>query len=187
MQARTGSYNVSRRAREAHEEKRTDFLTDVFSSFINLTRNEEAPIWEQGRTQDPNNRDRLFKSSWRLFGLFRALDDETMQECVSCMKVRRYSDAAATVLMHIFVLKYDFKELHRCNHLPKVRPLSKEDLLAQRCTSWTWGLRASQLSKMTHKLEAHNTTHALVLPTLQTRLCFSSQECVKSKTTSLLT
>ena len=29
---------------------------------------------------------------------------------------------------------------------------------------------------MTLKLEAHNTKHALVLPTLQTRLCFSSQE-----------
>jgi hypothetical protein len=92
MQGHTGSYNVSRRAHEAHEEKRTDFLTDVFSSFINLTRNEEAPIWEQGRTQDPNNRDRLFKSSWRQFGLLSCLDDETMQECVSCMKVRRCCD-----------------------------------------------------------------------------------------------
>jgi hypothetical protein len=29
---------------------------------------------------------------------------------------------------------------------------------------------------MTLKLEAHNTKHALVLPTLQTRLFFSSQE-----------
>ena len=119
MQGCTGSYNGSRRAHEAHEEKRTDFLTDVFSSFINLTRNEEAPIWEQGRTQDPKNRDRLFKSSWRQFGLLSCLDDETMQECVSCMKVRR----CCTVLTHIFVLqRMTFKELHRCNHLPKVQP-----------------------------------------------------------------
>jgi hypothetical protein len=92
MQGCTGSYNGSRRAHEAHEEKRTDILTDVFSSFINLTRNEEAPIWEQGRTQDPKNRDRLFKSSWRQFGLLSCLDDETMQECVSCMKVKRCCD-----------------------------------------------------------------------------------------------
>jgi hypothetical protein len=169
MQGCTGSYNGSRRAHEAHEEKRTDFLTDVFSSFINLTRNEEAPIWEQGRTQDPNNRDRLFKSSWRQFGLLSCLDDETMQECVSCMKVRRCCDCV-DAYFRVAKSNMTFKELHRCNHLPKVQPSLKMDLLAQPCTSWTWALRASQSSKMKLKLEAHDTKHALVLLTLQTRL-----------------
>ena len=75
--------------------------------------------------------------------------------------------------MHISLEnKHDIQELHRCNHLPKVQPSSRKDLLVQRCTSWTWALRASQLSKMTFKLEAHNPKHALVLPTLQTCLCF---------------
>jgi hypothetical protein len=68
------------------------------------------------------------------------------------------------------------KEHHRCNHLPKAQQSLKMDLLAQPCTSWTRALRASQLSKMKLKLEAHNPKHALVLPTLQNRLCFSSQE-----------
>ena len=103
-QGRTGSYDGSRRAHEPHQEKRTDFLTDVFSSFINLTRYAENPIWAPGRTQDPNNRDRLFKSSWRQFGLLSCLDDETMQQCLSCMKVRRCCDCVL-IVMHIFVLQ----------------------------------------------------------------------------------
>jgi hypothetical protein len=98
-----------------------------------------------------------------------------MQECVSCMKVKRCCDCV-DAYFRVAKSNMTFKELHRCNHLPKVQPSLKMDLLAQPCTSWTWALRASQSSKMKLKLEAHDTKHALVLPTLQTRLCFPSQE-----------
>ena len=109
MQGGTFKGNVSSRAHEGH----TDFLTDVFSGFFKSAgpqhfipenadsfsfswpRNEENPMWVRR-----NSREKLFKSSWRQFGLLSCLDDKTMQECVSCMKVRR------TVLMHIFVLRW---------------------------------------------------------------------------------
>ena len=141
MHGSTFKGNVSSRAHKAHQELPTDFLTDVFSGFFSLTSNEENPMWARR-----NSRERLFKSSWRQFGLLSCLDDKTMQECVSCMKVRR----CETVLSHIFVLQsMTFKELHRCNHLPKVQPSSEKDPLGQHCTSWTWALHASQMSKMT--------------------------------------
>ena len=116
MQAGTGSCKVSKRSHEAHEEKGTDFLADVFSCFNQPTRFEETPIWEQGRTQDPNNRDRLFKSSWRQFGLFSCLDDETMQECVSCMKVGRCCDC---VDAYFRVVKYDVQRASQVQSFAK--------------------------------------------------------------------
>jgi hypothetical protein len=80
MQARTGSYN---------EENRTDLLADVFSGIVNMTCDisRSGEPRSQSVPQSPNNRDRLFKSSWRQFGLLSCLDDETMQECISFMKV----------------------------------------------------------------------------------------------------
>jgi hypothetical protein len=49
----------------------------------------QAPAQEQAPTQVEL---KLVKACWNQFGLFSCLDDKTMQECVSCMKVRFYCD-----------------------------------------------------------------------------------------------
>jgi hypothetical protein len=143
MQARTGSYN---------EENRTDLLANVFSGIVNMgcdvSRNGEPRT--QSVPQSPNNRDRLFKSSWRQFGLLSCLDDETMQECISCMKVC-YFDCVEAYCIFTFAIILTLDDLHRCKRFRKVKPSSNKDLLAQHCISWTWALRASQLSTMTFK------------------------------------
>ena len=126
MQGGSFERNVSSRAHEAHKEMRADFLTDVFSSIFSLPRTEENPMWAHhiGPTTPRNSRERLFKSSWRQFGLLSGLDDKTMQECVSCMKVRRYCDCVDANFR--VVSTYDIQKnftgaiiCQRCNHHQK--------------------------------------------------------------------